>query len=236
MLQETPASSAQSRIRRLLDALGPARVWRPVPAPDGSLLAPGDGCDTTDLEHYIGNLDVAGKSVADLGCNLGYFTFMAKRLGAVSVLGLDIDPEIIAAAEELAKLHKVTGVAFLACNFLRQPPAVPCDMAMLIDFIGRQIISKGRVGDVARAATAWGESQLFFTLRPVYRLDDLPASPKTLAAHYPGFVREGAFFLAEALAHALGPDWSKRYLTDGSFAKGPEDRRHKAALLFTRLA
>ncbi|MFP5258594.1 MAG: methyltransferase domain-containing protein [Acidobacteriota bacterium] len=236
MLQETPASSAQSRIRQLLDALGPARVWRPVPAPDGGLLAPGDGCDTADLEHYIGNLDVAGKSVADLGCNLGYFTFMAKRLGAASVLGLDIDPEIIAVAEELARLHQIADVAFLACNFLRQPPSEPCDMAMLIDFIGRQIISKGRVGDVARAAKIWGKNQLLFTLRPVYRLDDLPARPETLAAHYPGFVREGAFFLAETLAQALGPDWSMRYLTDGSFAKGPEERRHKAALLFTRQA
>lgn len=235
MRQET-LPSAQSRLRQRLAALGPTRVWRPVPAPDGSLLAPGDGCDTADLEHYIGNLDVAGKSVADLGCNLGYFTFMAKRLGAASVLGLDIDPEIIAVAEELARLHQFADVAFLACDFLRQPPPVPCDMAMLIDFIGRQIISKGRVGVVAQAAKAWGRAELFFTLRPVYRLDDLPASPETLAAHYPGFVREGAFFLAETLAQALGPDWSMRYLTNGSFAKGPEERRHKAALLFTRHA
>ncbi|KHK01078.1 methyltransferase domain-containing protein [Desulfovibrio sp. TomC] len=221
-------------LRRLLDALGPARIWRPVPAPDGSLLAPGDGSDTADLEQYIGDLDVAGKSVADLGCNLGYFTFMACRLGAARVLGLDIDPEIIHAANRLAALHQAANVAFLASDFLRQPPETPCDMALLIDFIGRQIVCKGRVGLVANAAKCWGRRELFFTLRPVYRLDDLPVDPQTLRQHYPGFVYDNAFHLAHALAHALGPDWSMRFLTNGRFAKGPAERTHKAALLFTR--
>ena len=234
MFEDTPPPPALAHIRRLLNALDPASVWRPVPAPDGSLLAPGDGCDTTDLEHYIGNLDVTGKSVADLGCNLGYFSFMVRRLGAARVLGLDCDQQIIRLAGQLASLHQLTDVEFRACDFLRQAPAAPCDMAMLIDFIGRQIISKGRVGLVAGAAKTWGAREIFFTLRPVYRLDDLPALPETLAAHYPGFVRENAFFLVEALAHALGPDWSMRYLTDGRFAKSPDERRHKAALLFTR--
>ncbi|WP_075356505.1 methyltransferase domain-containing protein, partial [Desulfovibrio sp. DV] len=193
-----------ARLHHLLAALGPQRIWRPVPAPDGSLLAPGDGSDTSELERYIGDLDVAGKSVADLGCNLGYFTFMARRLGASRVLGLDIDPEIIHIANELAALHQTTNVAFLAVDFLRQPPKAPCDMAMLIDFIGRQIISKGRVGLVAQAAKNWGRRELFFTLRPIYRLDDLPASPQALDAHYPGFVHDNAFHLADALAQALG--------------------------------
>ena len=234
MLEDTPPTPAATDIRQRLNALGSKRIWRPVPAPDGSLLAPGDGCDTTDLEHYIGNLDVRGKSVADLGCNLGYFSFLARRLGATRVLGLDIDPEIVHVAGQLADLHRLTDVTFAACDFLRQPPPTPCDMAMLIDFIGRQIISKGRVGLVANAAQTWGARELFFTLRPIYRLDDLPATPEALAAHYPGFVRDGAFFLAETLAQALGPAWSMRFLTDGRFAKNSDDRRHKAALLFTR--
>ena len=223
-----------AQLHRLLAALGPQRIWRPVPAPDGTLLAPGDGSDTSELERYIGGLDVAGKSVADLGCNLGYFTFMARRHGAARVLGLDIDPEIIHIANELAALHQAGNVAFLAVDFLRQPPQAPCDMAMLIDFIGRQIISKGRVGLVAQAAKNWGRCELFFTLRPVYRLNDLPATPQALDAHYPGFVHDNAFHLADALAHALGPDWSRRFLTNGRFAKGPAERTHKAALLFTR--
>ena len=193
-------------LRRRLDALGPERIWRPVPAPDGSLLAPGDGSDTTDLEHYIGNLDVAGKSVADLGCNLGYFTFLTKRLGAIQVLGLDIDPEIIHAANQLARLHQTPNISFQAGDFLRQPPPTPCDMALLIDFIGRQIIAKGRIQTVANAARAWGKTELFFTLRPVYRLDDLPTTAQTLHQHYPGFLRDNTFFLAETVAHALGPD------------------------------
>ncbi|MHC1791733.1 methyltransferase domain-containing protein [Solidesulfovibrio sp.] len=231
-----PEPPAQAELRRILDRLGPKRVWRPVPAPDGSLLATGDGSDTTDLEHYIGSLDVAGKSVADLGCNLGYFSFLAHRRGASRVLGLDIDTEIVEAANTLAGLHQLPSVTFAACDFLRQTPLPPCDMALLIDFIGRQIIAKGRVPLVAEAAKNWGTDELFFTLRPVYRLDDLPAAPETLRQHYPGFVRDNAFFLAETLGHALGPDWTMRYLTNGRFAKGPHERTHKAALLFTRQA
>ena len=233
---DSPLPVPQAHIRKLLAALGPGRIWRPVPAPDGSLLAPGDGCDLKDLEGYIGNLDVAGKTLADLGCNLGYFTFLARRCGATRVLGLDCDPEIIHIAGLLATLHNVTGVAFTACDFLRQAPPAPCDMALLIDFIGRQIIAKGRVGLVANAAKNWGAHELFFTLRPVYRLNDLPASPEHMHALYSGFVRDDAFFLAEALAHALGPDWSLRFLTDGRFAESADQRCHKAALLFTRHA
>ncbi|WP_246197981.1 methyltransferase domain-containing protein [Solidesulfovibrio aerotolerans] len=233
---DSPLPPPLSHIRTLLAALGPERIWRPVPAPDGSLLAPGDGCDLRDLEGYLGNLDVAGKTVADLGCNLGYFTFLARRCGATRVLGLDSDPEIIHIAGQLATLHRLTDVTFTACDFLRQAPPSPCDMALLIDFIGRRIITKGRIGLVATAAKHWGAHELFFTLRPIYQLSDLPASPDLLQAHYPGFVRGDAFYLADALAHALGPDWSLRYLTDGRFAASVDQRCHKAALLFTRHA
>jgi len=226
--------AALEAIRARLAALGPARIWRPVPAPDGTLLAPGDGADTADLRDYLGDLDVAGKSVADLGCNLGYFSFMARRLGASRVVGCDVDPEIIAAARQLARLHRLDNVDFTAVDFLRQTPDTPCDMTLCIDFIGRQVIAKGRVPAVAAANAAWGARELFFTLRPVYRLDDLPATPETLARHYPGFVRDDSFYLAETLAHCLGPGWSMRLLPNGRTGRPPAERVHKAALLFTR--
>ena len=235
MHSRTPLTPALEALRARLDALGPGRVWRPVPAPDGSLLAPGDGSDTADLRDYIGDLDVAGKTVADLGCNLGYFSFMARRLGARRVVGCDVDPEIVALAGELARLHGLGDVAFTAVDFLLQKPETPCDMTLCIDFIGRQVVSKGRVPQVAAANAAWGARELFFTLRPVYRLEDLPAPPETLARLYPGFVRDGCFFLAETLAHCLGPHWSMRVLPNARKTWKPGERVHKAALLFTRL-
>lgn len=234
MLDAVPSPPSLESVRDLLARLGPERVWRPVPGPDGGLLAPGEGPDMDILAGYVGDLDVAGKSVADLGCNLGYFSFMARRLGATRVIGLDIDPEIVRVAGLLAKLHNLGNVEFAALDFLRERPDTPCHMALLIDFIGRRVIAKGRLAAVAAAAKAWGERELFFTLRPVYHLDDLQLSPTELDRLYPGSVRDGHFRLADTLAGLLGPDWSRRYLTHGRIPGDDAHRVSKAALLFTR--
>lgn len=223
-------------IRRLLAELDPASIWRPVLGPDGGrIVAAGDGREIPELDEYIGNLDLAGKTVADLGCNLGYFAFLARRRGAVKTLGLDIDPEVIRVATAIARLHDAPDVAFLACDFLRVVPETPCDVAMLIDFIGRQIIAKGRVKAVVAAARNWASREIFFTLRPVYALDDLPVDQAALEGLYPGFVRDDAFYLAEFVAHELGPKWTLTCLPNCSFALSPTQRRYKAALLFTKI-
>ena len=82
----TDISTDAATLRAALAALGPGRVWRPVPGPDGTLLAPGRGPGPECLDAYVAGLDVAGKTVADLGCNLGYFAFLAARC----LLGLPI--------------------------------------------------------------------------------------------------------------------------------------------------
>ncbi len=223
-------------IRRLLAELDPASIWRPVLGPDGTrIAAAGDGREIPELDGYIGNLDLIGKTVADLGCNLGYFAFLAKRRGATKTLGLDIDADVIRAATAIARLHNAPDVTFRACDFLRVVPETPCDMAMLIDFIGRQIIAKGRVKAVVAAARNWASREIFFTLRPVYALTDLPVDQATLEGLYPGFVRDDAFYLAEFVAHELGVQWTSACLPNCSFALSPTQRRYKAALLFTKI-
>ena len=234
MPQQSPQPTIDD-IRQLLARLGPSRIWRPVLAPDGSRIAPaGDGREIPDLDNYIGNLKLAGKTVADLGCNLGYFAFLAQKRGAKAALGLDIDPEIIHAANQLSRLHDTAEVSFQTCDFLRHAPETPCDMAMLIDFIGRQIIAKGRVKTVVAAAKNWACREIFFTLRPVYNLDDLPLPQQALEQLYPGFIRDKAFYLAQYLAHEIGSAWTLACLQNGSFAVSPSERRYKAALLFTK--
>ncbi len=223
-------------IRSLLAELDPASIWRPVLGPDGErIAAAGDGREIPELDEYIGNLDLAGKTVADLGCNLGYFAFLAKRRGAVRTLGLDIDPDVIRVAAAIARLHDAPDVTFLACDFLRDVPDAPCDLAMLIDFIGRRIIAKGRVRAVVAAARNWASREIFFTLRPVYALEDLPIDQAGLERLYPGFIRDDAFYLAEFVAHELGTEWALSCLPNCSFALSPTQRRYKAALLFTKI-
>lgn len=222
MASTCPPPTAGPSLRALLAALGPGCVWRPVPGPDGGLLALGDGANQNFLNAYLAGLDVAGKSVADLGCNLGYFSFLVRRMGAREVIGLDSTPEIIRVAEALAAVHGLTGIRFVVMDFLRQRPETPCDMALLIDFIGRRTIAKGRLSDVAVAATAWGARELLFTLRPSYPVDELPLPPQALRRLYPGFVHQGRFWLLDCLTASLGPGWSRRSPADPVGA-GPGD-------------
>ncbi|MGK2910135.1 MAG: TIGR04290 family methyltransferase [Sphingobium sp.] len=46
--------------------------------------------------------DLAGKSVLDIGCNAGFYSFEMKRRGAAEVLGIDTDPRYLAQAELVA--------------------------------------------------------------------------------------------------------------------------------------
>ncbi len=220
----------------MLAALGPGRVWRPVAGPDGALLARGSGPGPESLEPYVAGLDVAGKTVADLGCNLGYFSLLAARCGARRVLGCDADPEIIEAATLLARLHGLAGVDFLARDFLAAPAPERFDLALLVDFVGRGVVAKGKLAAVAAAAASWARHEVFFTLHPAYALDELAVPPEVLAARHPGCVRDGRFFTAEALAALLGPGWTMRRLTDGRLSAGETTLRAKTALLFTRKA
>ncbi len=60
-------------------------------------------------------LDVAGRRVADIGTGTGVLAIAAAKLGASEVVGVDIDPEAIAAARqnalanEVADLHLAVG-------------------------------------------------------------------------------------------------------------------------------
>ncbi|MGJ0623332.1 class I SAM-dependent methyltransferase [Xenorhabdus bovienii] len=47
--------------------------------------------------------EIQGKSVLDLACGTGFFTFEFKRLGASKIVGIDISENMIAVAREEAK-------------------------------------------------------------------------------------------------------------------------------------
>ena len=51
-----------------------------------------------------------GATVLDLGCGSGILAIAAARLGAASVLALDIDPNAVRAARENAAVNGVTGI------------------------------------------------------------------------------------------------------------------------------
>ena len=219
-----------SRISSHLSRMGTGRVWRPVIGPGGDILAAGSGPAPQILAAYASGVDFAGKTVVDLGSNLGFYSFMARQGGAVRVLGLDSDPDAVEGGRMLAALHGLENVSFEVRDFLREPPAEQADMALVIDFIGRGVIAKGRLDAVLDSAKRHARREIFMTLRPKYPLEELPALGEGLLTHYGSHILDGVFHLARYARDHLGGQWNCRTLHQGRV----EGYVLKAALLFTR--
>ncbi|PWU07208.1 MAG: TIGR04290 family methyltransferase [Terriglobia bacterium] len=50
--------------------------------------------------------DLSGKSVLDIGCNAGFYSFEMKRRGAARVVGIDSDPNYLAQARFAAEVNR----------------------------------------------------------------------------------------------------------------------------------
>lgn len=53
---------------------------------------------TTDLQRLAGRTDMRGLSFLDIGCGSGLHALVAMRMGASRVVGIDLDPDSVAAS------------------------------------------------------------------------------------------------------------------------------------------
>ena len=67
----------------------------------------GHHATTTLMIQQLFNLDVAGKSILDMGCGTGVLAIVAKKLGAQCVTGIDIDHWSVENAQENAARNNV---------------------------------------------------------------------------------------------------------------------------------
>lgn len=100
-------------------------------SPDGSnkhiLLKPGPGFG--DLSHATTRITlsmmtklVPGKRVLDIGSGSGVLSFAAARMGAKSIVGIDIDEDAIIHSQENAALNKMSdSLSFLLPNQYHPP-------------------------------------------------------------------------------------------------------------------
>ena len=81
--------------------------------------------------------DVAGKSVLDVGCNVGFFLHEAHRQGASRIVGIDNDPQIIDLARQVAQLLSFPVILHLDDAFIFNPDETFDLILMLniLDFI-----------------------------------------------------------------------------------------------------
>ena len=61
----------------------------------------------TVLDRFRFPQDFIGKTVLDIGCNPGFYSFAAKLRGAKSVVGLDHQPQYI---EQARLLREILGI------------------------------------------------------------------------------------------------------------------------------
>lgn len=70
--------------------------------------------ETTRLaaEWFLNSVPQKPTTVLDVGMGTGILAFIAKREGAQSVVGIDIDPECVRVAKENAALNQISGIDF----------------------------------------------------------------------------------------------------------------------------
>ena len=72
--------------------------------------------------EWLDQADLAGKRVIDYGCGSGILAIAAARLGAAQVIGIDIDPQALASAQDNARINRVA-VAVQSSSDMMPAPA-----------------------------------------------------------------------------------------------------------------
>ena len=134
---------SRQKLIRLLQDIGPENIWRPVYDERGQLLAEGQEDMRDGAPEDLAGFDFQSRSVLDMGCNLGFYSFLAKRLGAGSVLGLDSDSQAILGCSLLSELYGIDDIHFSCIDFTSFTSDRPFDVVLLINFIGKKSLVKG---------------------------------------------------------------------------------------------
>ena len=106
MIVEPQLHSTHQSIRERIEELGP---WFHNLDLDGVQTAPnhflGD-YPRIKFRHFRDSIpdDLSGKSVLDIGCNAGFYSFEMKRRGAARVLGIDTDEHYLRQARFAAEV------------------------------------------------------------------------------------------------------------------------------------
>ncbi|MGO2010621.1 MAG: 50S ribosomal protein L11 methyltransferase [Pseudoalteromonas sp.] len=89
--------------------------WRDIPDPDavnvlldpGLAFGTGTHATTALCLKWLESQDLTGKTVVDFGCGSGILGIAAIKLGAERMIGIDIDPQALAASKDNAQRNGV---------------------------------------------------------------------------------------------------------------------------------
>lgn len=219
----------KQQIRSLLDRAEPEDIWRPIVDDQGALLAAGHEDMRDGSPDDLTSVDFSGKRVLDLGCNYGYYSFLAKRFGAESVVGIDIDSNGIAGCRLLARLYDFKNMDFQCSDFTRLTLNERFDCILLINFIGKRSVCKG-IKQVLATVRTHARGEIILSARLEYdivrNLQDLPERLVDLYGRQ--YVRENRLYLSRFLHDFFSDRWRMSIISP-DYA----DKTLKRTFLFT---
>ena len=214
----------------ILEELGPKLVWRPVYDDQGRLLSDGVADARDGRPEDISQVDFTGRTVIDLGCNLGFYSFLARQLGAERVLGVDWNERVIRGAQIVGSLNRIDGVDFECANFIDDGVEGIFDISLLIDFIGKVNLRDGIQRVLSRVA-GLTRRQMIISARPYYNINKhLQGDWTVLRSLYPEcYIHGGSFYVLDFVRDYFCDDWDMTVIS-------PENDYYsvKRTLMFTR--
>ncbi|WP_419778417.1 methyltransferase domain-containing protein [Maridesulfovibrio sp.] len=224
--------SKNAELKKIVAEVGEELIWRPLYDFEQTQLADGVGDDIDGIDPEFKDLDFTGKSVCDLGCNMGHFSFYARERGAREVVGYDLEPKVVAGALKLAGLYSMDKVDFRVCNFAYEEPERTFDLGMLIDILGKMNIAKGHMAAILLGLEKRSESEMLLTFRPEYYVKKhLGLEPEEFIKMYPqAEIKDGLFSLLDFAVDLFAEDWEMTYVSKPH----PDDEQYKRTVFFKR--
>ena len=209
-------------LEEILKSVGAQNIWHPVVVNGDKLLANGIGDPLDGIRDRDGVLNFEGKTVVDLGCNFGYYSFFARNAGASDVLGIDMDDRIIRGCEILKALHDVDRVNFRPLDITKANGVGKFDIGMMIDIIGRDKIRTGTAKEFLNSLERMCQKEMLLTLRPRYHIEKkLGMDVQRLREIYPAdYIRNSYFYMVDYVRDRFKAAWEMHILSGQNDPEG----------------
>ena len=215
-------------LKEILKTVGPQNIWQPVVVNGDKLLS--DGCADPDdgLRDRDGILDFKGKTVVDIGCNFGHYSFFARRAGAGYVLGIDIDERVIRGSEILKALYDVDRVYFRALDITKANEVGKFEIGMMINIIGKDMVRTGTAKDLLSSLERLSQKEMLLTLRPRYHIKKkLQNDFQGLREKYPAdYIRNGFFYMVDYAWDRFKTAWEIDIISGQNDPEGTKQTLH----------
>jgi SAM-dependent methyltransferase len=197
-------------LMKLIGEVGREHIYRPIYDHKSNLLVEGTDPARDELVIDFSKINFQGKSVLDLGCNFGFFSFLAQRLGASRVLGVDNMPEIIEGCRLLTSIYGLSNVEFkvadLECLKLGDEQF---DIVLLFEYIGKASLKKNKFRALLSTIESFSRKKLLLVISPIYTIqEELKTDPGELARHYSDkYMTKEHFELYSYIKEHLAQNW-----------------------------